>query len=251
MKLLRNLAFALLLLVPASILVAQEQPAPSTPPDKSAQTEPTNQPSQPATSVTEELAHASNEAAGHEGKEEQEENAEFKQSPSVQFVAKITGLSLSAAYWLLVILNFAIIGGLIGWALKKNLPAMFRSRTESIRKSMDEARRASEDANKRLGEIEDRLSKLDSEISEMKQKAEADAAAEEQRVRASAEEDGRKIIAAAEQEIESAAKSARRELKAYAAELAISLAEKRIQVDKSTDEALVSTFVRQLGKDGR
>jgi F0F1-type ATP synthase membrane subunit b/b' len=44
---------------------------------------------------------------------------------------------------------------------------------------------------------------------------------------------------------------AQRELKAYAAELAVSLAEKRIKVDAATDRALVETFVGQLGKDGK
>jgi F-type H+-transporting ATPase subunit b len=227
--------------------MAQEHATPQGPaPDKVEATHPAA--TTPATvSVSEQRAHTSKEAAG----EEQEENAEFKHSPSVQFVAKLTGLSLNGAYWLLLFLNFAIIGILVGWALKKNLPAIFRARTDSIRKSMDEARRASEDANRRLSEIEGRLSRLDSDIAEMKRKFEADAAAEEQRIRASAQEDGRKIIQSAEEEIEAAAKAARRDLKTYTAELAVSLAEKRIQVDQKTDQALVNTFVRQLGKDGR
>jgi F-type H+-transporting ATPase subunit b len=201
-------------------------------------------------SVSEQLAHASNEAAGKHG-EEQEEGAEFKQSASVKFVANHTGLSPQGAYWLLVIVNFAIIAGLVGWALKKNLPGMFKTRRETIRKSMDEARRASEDANRRLSDIEGRLSRLDAEIAEMRKTAEADAVAEEQRIRAAAEEERRKIVEGSEQEIEAAAKAARRELKAYAANLAVSLAEKRIQVDAKTDEGLVQTFVHQLGKDGR
>lgn len=190
--------------------------------------------------------HQSNEAAG-----EVDEHAEFKESASVKFVARVTGLSLSAAYWALVGINFAIIAGLIGWALRKNLPGMFRSRTEAIRKSMDEARKASDDANRRLGEIGDRLSRLDAEVSGMRRTAEADAAAEEARIRAAAEDDRRKIVEMTEQEIEAAARAARRELKAYVADLAVSLAEKRIRVDEKTDEALVHVFVQQLGKDRR
>lgn len=241
MKIFRHAVLGFVFVFALSFALAQE-PA-SSAADKVEAAQP-GQPTAASVSVSEQLAHTSKEAAGEEG-------AEFKHSPSVQFVAKITGLSLDAAYWLLVILNFAIIGALVGWALKKNLPSMFRARTESIRKSMDEARRASEDANRRLAEIEGRLSRLDAEISEMKRKSEADAAAEEQRIRASAQEDGRKIIQSAEEEIEAAAKAARRDLKTYTAELAVSLAEKRIQVDSKTDQALVNTFVRQLGKDGR
>ena len=43
---------------------------------------------------------------------------------------------------------------------------------------------------------------------------------------------------------------ARRELKAYAATLAVNLAEKKIHVDPQTDEALVNSFVRELGGNG-
>jgi F-type H+-transporting ATPase subunit b len=196
--------------------------------------------------VDQDLAHASNEAAG-----EGDEHAEFKESPSVKMVARITGLSLKAAYWLLVIINFLIIAVLVGWALKKNLPSMFRSRTEMIRKSMDEARIASEDANNRLGQIETRLSRLDTEIAEIRRAAEANAAAEENRIRAAAEEDRKKIVETTEQEIAAATRAARRELKAYTADLAVSLAERRINVDQKTDEALVNNFVGQLGKGGR
>lgn len=243
MKALRCLALLALLTVGLSFAVAQE-PAGAAPPTPAHSATANTQHADSGPS--EALAHQSNEAAG-----EGEEHAEFKHSPSVKFVAKITGLSLNGAYWLLVLLNFAIIAVLIGWALKKNLPATFRSRTESIRKSMDEARRASDDANRRLSDIETRLSRLGTEIEEMKNKAEAEAVAEEQRLRATAEDDRRKIIEGAEQEIEAAAKAARRELKAYVADLAVSLAEKRIQIDPKSDEALVHTFVQQLGKDGR
>jgi len=40
------------------------------------------------------------------------------------------------------------------------------------------------------------------------------------------------------------------ELKAYVADLAVQLAEKKIRVSKDTDEALVRAFTAQMGKDG-
>jgi F-type H+-transporting ATPase subunit b len=240
--------FGLVIVFAFSLVMAQEHPASQQPPADKAEAATSQEATHDANSPAAQLAHASNEAAHTE---EEGEHAEFKHSPSVRFIAKTTGLSLNAAYWLLVVVNFAIIGALVGWALKKNLPTVFRARTETIRKSMDEARRASEESNRRLQEIEGRLSRLDVEIGEIRNKAEADAVAEEKRIRASAEEDGRKIIHSAEEEIEAASKAARRDLKAYAAELAVSLAEKRINVDAKTDEALVNTFARQLGKAGR
>ena len=186
-------------------------------------------------------AHASRGAAA-----EDDEQAQFKHSWMVEWVAKLTGLSLEGAYWLCVALNFAIVAGAIGYFSKQNLPGMFRNRTASIQKAMQEARRASEDANRRLAEIETRLSRLDAEIAGMRSGAEKEALTEEARIKAAAEEDGRKIVESAEQEIAAAAKSARRELTSYAANLAVALAARQIKVDPATDQALVRSFAQEL-----
>jgi F-type H+-transporting ATPase subunit b len=188
-----------------------------------------------------ELAKETREAAG-----EDDDTAQFKQSASVRMLAKLTGGNLQHAYWLAVLLNFAVIFAVSVWAGRKYLPGMFRDRTASIQRAMEEARRASEDANRRLGEIESRLSKLGHEIAAMKAAGEADLAAEEARIKAAAEEDGRKIVESAEQEIAAAAKAARRDLTAYAADLAIALAKKQIHVDAGTDATLVRSFSERL-----
>jgi F-type H+-transporting ATPase subunit b len=140
-----------------------------------------------------------------------------------------------------------VIALAILWISKKKLPGIFQDRTHGIRKAMAEAKRASEDANQRLARIETRLSRLDAEIEQMRVSAEAEAAAEEQRIKAAAEEDARKIVDSAAQEIGAVAKAARRELTMYAADLAVTLARKQIQVDPSTDEGLVRSFANQLG----
>ncbi len=191
------------------------------------------------------LAQESREAAG----EEKGENDELKKSSAVGFVARVSGLSLQHAYWLCMGLNFLIIAAAIIWLSRLRLPAMFRSRTRSIRSAMEEARKASEDANHRLAEIESRLAILDSEIAAMQRTAEQEASAEEARIQAAAEQDRRKIVEAAQQEIAAAAKAARRDLKVYAADLAVDLARRQIRVDKATDQALVRSFAEQLGDE--
>lgn len=181
---------------------------------------------------------------------EEDSTTQLKHSASVKLLSRITGLSTDGAYWLAVILNFAVVAGVIIWASKKNLPAVFRNRTSSIQKSLEEARQASEDANRRLSDIESRLGRLDEEIAHMRASAEKEAAAEEERIKAAAEDDARRIVESAEQEIAAATKSARRELTAYAADLAVSLAAKQISVDTPTDEALVRNFAQQLSRNG-
>jgi F-type H+-transporting ATPase subunit b len=195
-------------------------------------------------SLGQQLVRETREAAGEDDTEQ------FKHSPSVVWVAKVTGLDLEHAYILCVILNFVVIAIAIFWMSRKYLPGLFRNRTASIQKAMEEARKASEDANRRLAEIEARLSKLDAEIAGMRAQAEQEAAAEEHRIEAAAAEDARKIVESAQQEIAAAAKSARRELKEYAANLAVSLAKKQIHVDAPTDQVLVRYFAQQLSADG-
>jgi F-type H+-transporting ATPase subunit b len=190
------------------------------------------------------LARESREAAG------EDDSDQFKHSPSVQWISSVTGLSIERSYQLCVVLNFAVVAVILFWALKKNLPVAFRKRTELIQHAMQEARKASEEANRRLNDIEARLSKLDAEIGQMRLAAEKESAEEEKNIQAAAEEDARKIVESAEQEIAAAAKAARRDLKSYAADLAVGLASKQIHVDPSTDHALVASFAQQLSANG-
>jgi F-type H+-transporting ATPase subunit b len=231
----------LLMLLAASLaasvlpLRAQEQPAPA----KQQQSEDSTK----RPGFGRQLAHETREAAG----EEKDDKAEFKQSASVQFIARHTGLSTSNAYLISVLLNFAVIAGIIFWAARKYLPGAFSARTASIQKAMQEAQKASEEARRKLAEIESRLMKLDVEIGTMRDAAEKEAAAEEARIRTAAQEDARKMVESAQQEIAAAAKSARRELTAYAADLAVGLAPKQIRIDAATDQALVRNFAGELG----
>jgi F0F1-type ATP synthase membrane subunit b/b' len=58
------------------------------------------------------------------------------------------------------------------------------------------------------------------------------------------------MVESAQQEIAAAAKTARRELTAYAADLAVGLAQKQIHVDAATDQTLVRNFAGELGVSG-
>ena len=236
-RIVRSGLLALLLAGSAGIVYLRAQAAPAAP-DRS-------QSSSNEANMTpgRQLVHESREAAG----EEKDEMDEFKHSPSVQAVHRITGLSVQNSYWACFIFNFVVIAGVIIWAGRKFLPGIFRDRTAAIQKAMQEAQKASEEARRKLAEIESRLQKLDVEIGMMRDAAEKEGAAEEARIKAAAEEDARKIVAGAEQEISAAAKAARRQLTAHAADLAVGLAQKQIHVDMTTDQALVRNFAAELG----
>lgn len=269
-SILRNFGFALLLVVGSVSLssAALQQSQPGAPKSSAApassSTSSTDAASGPESANSNQgVTHAANEAAGRTrqeaeaGKhsagagESEDEEAAFKYSPAVRGIARITGLSLTTAYWFCVVVNFGIVAVLILLAMKSNVPAMLRGRTQEIQKGMEDARRASEDAGHRLREVEARLAKLSSDIEDMQKHAETEARAEEDRIRASIDAEKHKILQAAEQEVTQTANTVRRDLQKYAADLAVAFAEKGIRVDASSDKALVEEFTEQLGVDAR
>jgi F-type H+-transporting ATPase subunit b len=244
----RLLVLALLLWVPvlvAGSAQAQEPPA-SQQSSEPAKTE--NQAASEQKSIGGELTKETRESTG----EDEEENVKLKHAAAVQWLGRKLGLSVHQAHLLALFLNFAIIAGVLLWAARKLVPGMLRGRNTSIQQALEEARTASQDANRRLADIETRLRQLDVEIGQMQATAEKEAAAEESRIQEAAEEDIRKVVLAAEQEIATAAKQARRELSTHTAGLAIALARQQINVDSNTDQVLVRTFASKLasGNDG-
>jgi len=248
-NLFRSFVLASFLIFALGVISAQEQgsqPSQNPPAQTSAQPENSSSPGKDLTRAAE---------AGLPGKgakeEEEEENIGLKQSPMVKTLGAKLGLSPIAAYWLFWCLNFAVVLAAILWLIKSKVLVSMKERTALIRKSMDEARKASDAAMAKLKDIESRLTRLDGEVAGLKAQAERDFAVEEQRIKQAAEEDAKRVVEFAENEIATAAKTARRDLKAFAAELAVSLAEKKIQIDPQTDQHLVSTFTNDLGKDGK
>lgn len=144
--------------------------------------------------------------------------------------------------------NFAILAGALGYMIAKNAPAYFASRSEEIRKSLEEGAELQRQANARTAAMEARLQNLEAEIADMKTKAKADIAAEGERIHAETAAAIAKIQAHAESEIAMAAKNERAGLKTYAADLALKVAEEKLrsQLTPRTDAGLIDNFLRGL-----
>jgi F-type H+-transporting ATPase subunit b len=240
----RRLLFALTLIAFVLALSAQSTTAQdaSTAPSSQQTDQSTPQPN-PSNHHTAagELVQETRESTG-----EAEDNINLTHAAPIQWLARKTGLSVHQAHLVALTLNFVIVVVIVVWAARKYLPGMFRNRSASIQQALEEARAASQDANRRLADIENRLRQLDVEIGRMQANAENEAAAEEVRIKAAAEEDIRKVVLAAEQEISAAAKQARTDLTNHTAGLAIALASKQINVDSNTDQVLVRSFASKL-----
>jgi hypothetical protein len=110
----------------------------------------------PASSATAEPPAKAEKAQGQEKVKEGGEADAIRNAPAIKFIARHTGLTIDQAYWLCIGLNFAVIFFAIGGLLRKKLPGYFSGRTATIQKGIEEARKMSEDARRRLAEVEGR-----------------------------------------------------------------------------------------------
>lgn len=149
-------------------------------------------------------------------------------------------------------INFAILAGLMIYFLRKPASDFFAARTAAIQKDMAEAKVAREDAERRLAAIEAKLSHLMDDIAGLRNEAAREDAAGAERLREASEAEGAKIKAQAESEIDTLTRASRLELKAYAAKLAVDLAEERIKarMNSGEQEHLLQAYVTDLSKGG-
>jgi len=177
------------------------------------------------------------------------EEEQYRHSPTVQAIAHFAHVKTETAAQIFEDLNSGVLLLCIGWVLWKYLPKVFRSRSETLQKELVSARLATDDANRRLAEVEARLLRLDSEIGAIRQQVEKESVEDEKRIHATLETEKERIVASAEQEIDAAQAAAQRELKKFAADLAIDHAMRRIQLSNDTDRALVREFGKSLNKN--
>ena len=169
------------------------------------------------------------------GRPSQDEYADLKLSYSVRQLARMTGFSPEMVFHLCWDFNFFLMVALIVWKARPLLTAAFEARSKSIRQAIDEAQHLGEEARKRLGEVEKRWAKLDSEIAAIQVRAEAQMKYEEGLLSARTAEDIRRIMEYSKVEIERAALRVRHELKVFGADLAVTLARESIPIDERTD----------------
>lgn len=179
-----------------------------------------------------------------------EENI-YRHSANVQKFANMFGVSVEVMSRWLEGLNFLIVVAFIVWFLARVMPKTLRARTERIQRELLQARKVTEDANRRLASVEERLARLDTEINGIRTQAQQDAVEKEKQMRAALEQEKQLIVDSSTQEIAAASSKAQNQLKRMTAELAIERAKHKIAVSAEADRTLVETFLGDLGKERR
>jgi F-type H+-transporting ATPase subunit b len=173
---------------------------------------------------------------------------QYLHSSTVQAIARWAHVSTDTAAVIFEDLNSGVLLFAVFWLLWKTVPKLLRSRSENLQRELVGARKATEDANQRLSEVEARLLRLDSEIAAIRQQVEREAVDDEKRIHATLEAERERIIASAEQEITALQAAAQRDLKKFAADLAIDNAMRRMQLSADTDRTLIKDFGKRLGR---
>jgi F-type H+-transporting ATPase subunit b len=175
----------------------------------------------------------------------------YRHSATVQKIANMFGTSVEVMSRWLEGLNFLVVLAFIVWFLARIMPKTLRSRTERIQRELQQARTVTEDANRRLASVEERLARLDVEINGIKTQAQQDAVEKEKQMRATLEQEKQLILDSSAQEIAAASGKAQSQLKRMTAELAIERAKHKIAVSADVDRSLVETFLVDLDKERR
>ncbi len=194
---------------------------------------------------------AAQNSGGGEHMDEPESNSDVEQyrhSTVVKGIAHFFHVKTETAAEIFEDLNSGVLLFAIAVVLWKMLPQLFRKRSETLKEELVGARLATEEANRRLAEVEARLLRLDSEIDSVRGQVEREAAEDEKRIHAALEAERERIVASAETEIASAQAAAQRDLKRFAADLAIDNAMRKIQLSDDTDRALIREFGKSLNK---
>ena len=150
--------------------------------------------------------------------------------------------------WVFRWLNFAMVFGVIAYALVKYAAPAFRAQADEISRKIAEGARAREAAERQRREIKAKIEGLEREIQQLRVDAKRDAEAEAQRLRDMGRAEAEKIELAARAEIDAAARAGRMALKTLGARLAIERAEVllRQELAPKSEAALIRTFIAEL-----
>lgn len=154
---------------------------------------------------------------------------------------------LKELWWALA--AFLIVFGLLWW---KGLPAAKKAmsdRTERIGKELDDAAKASTDAEARLADVQTRIANAENERQRILVEARQTAEALKAQIIAKADSDAEGIRTRAVTDIESSKQQAIADLQAEVASLAIGAAEAVVTntLDAGTQAELIDRYIDQVG----
>ena len=147
-------------------------------------------------------------------------------------------------------INFIILFGGLTYILFKPIRNFLERRSQDIENSLKETEESKREAGQKLKEVNARLSDLENEIAKIKKEAELEGRREKERIIHLAQQEAERIKYFSKQEIEMLIHAGIQILKFYTAELATTLAEKRIRKKMTSEDQsfLINKSIERLDK---
>lgn len=148
-------------------------------------------------------------------------------------------------------LNFAALAAILYMFFKKQkVKEQFKEEADEIQRSIESARKAKEEAEMRLQELDTKMLQANDDIAKMKQDAAKEAEDEKGRILESAQKEAERIIELANREIDSEIEIAKRELKRHVTDLSVQRGKEIIEkeIGEQDQKRLIKDYIEGFGK---
>jgi F-type H+-transporting ATPase subunit b len=145
-------------------------------------------------------------------------------------------------------INFAILAAGLGWLIAKKGGPALAARAEAIQRALKAADQIRADAAAEVAQIEKKFASLDSQVERLRSESRKEMEAERARIEAETRALVQRLQENMQSEIASMTRHAELELRAVASQLAMQLAQDKVQrrLTPETDAALLAGFVADL-----
>jgi F-type H+-transporting ATPase subunit b len=146
------------------------------------------------------------------------------------------------------VINTTLFAALVAWFLVKNGPRFFNARSADIQKAIQDATGLKIEADFRYSEIDKKMATLPQEVARIRQQSMAEMDREHDRLRSQTEQEIARIRQSGLNEIDALRQEAANRVQLHTAELALDLAERRLQerFARGEQDGLVGELVRLI-----
>jgi F-type H+-transporting ATPase subunit b len=146
------------------------------------------------------------------------------------------------------VINTALFAALVAWFLVKNGPRFFNARSADIQKAIQDATGLKIEADFRYSEIDKKMATLADEVARIREQSRGEMDREHERFRSQTEQEIARIRQSGLNEIDALRQEAANRVQLHTAELALDLAERRLQerFERGEQDGLVGELIRLI-----
>ena len=145
-------------------------------------------------------------------------------------------------------LNAAVLFGGLGYLLRKPASEFFEARRHAIQDGLGRAQRAQEESDRKLADIEARLTQLSADAAQIQEDAKASSEAERERIVADGKLEVGRAMEQSRAEIERLVRGFEQEIRTHMADLVIDGATERLraQISEDAQRRIIGRFVNEI-----